>query len=68
MQIKRDDGTMLFTATCEMGSISSKHMGCVSNFRTELFSIRKENLEYVRSKNFGGGDSVLIAYGKCEKF
>ena len=65
LQIKRDDGTMLFTAKCEM---ESNHMGCVSNSRTDLFSIRKGNLEYVRSTNYGGGDSIYIAYGKCEKF
>ena len=67
LQIKRDDGTTLFAATCEWG-FGQYHMGCVSNNKTALFSIRVENLEYVRSRNYGGGDSILIAYGKCEKF
>ena len=67
LQIKRDDGTMYFTSTCEMVRYPES-MSCVSESRTNLFSIRKDNLEYVRSTNYGGGDSIYIAYGKCEKF
>ena len=67
LRIKRDDGTTLFAATCEL-SFGKVHMGCVSNNKADLFSIRVENLEYVRSSNYGGGDSIYIAYGKCEKF
>ena len=68
LQIKRDDGTMYFTSTCEVGGHNASRMSCVSESRTDLFSIRKDNLEYVRSTNYGGGDSIYIAYGKCEKF
>jgi len=68
LQIKQDDGTIYFDAKCEMGRGSKTQMGCISADNTELFSIRKDSLEYVRSRNFGGGDSIFIAYGKCEKF
>ena len=59
---------MYFTSTCEVGGHNASRMSCVSKSRTDLFSIRKDNLEYVRSTNYGGGDSIYIAYGKCEKF
>ena len=68
LQIKKDDGTIYFDAKCEMERYNKTRMGCISASRTELFSIRKDNLEYIRSRNFGSGDSIFIAYGKCEKF
>ena len=67
-QIKRDDGTVYFTSTCEAGGHNREKMSCVSSTMTDLFSIEKDSLEYVRSTNYGGGDSIYIAYGKCEKF
>ena len=33
-----------------------------------MFSIRKNNMNYTRSYIFGGGDSINVAYGICEKF
>ena len=58
-------GETIFSAKCEMNH-SKDHMTCVN--KTHLFSIRKNNLEYVRSLNFGGGDSIYIGFGRCEKF
>ena len=58
-------GETIFSAKCEMNH-SKDHMTCVN--KTHLFSIRKNNLEYVRSLNFGGGDSIFIGFGRCEKF
>ena len=57
-----------FSATCETAGISENRMTCISRTMTELISIKKDNLEYVRSENYGGGDSILVGYGKCEKF
>ena len=58
------NGETRFSAECKEGKYG--RMTCV--YETTLFSIDKENLEYVRSKNYGGGDTILIGYGKCEKF
>ena len=59
------NGKTIFSAKCEMNSFKD-HMTCIN--KTHLFSIRKNNLEYVRSLNHGGGDSIYIGFGRCEKF
>ena len=59
------NGETIFSAKCEMNSFKD-HMTCIN--KTHLFSIRKNNLEYVRSLNHGGGDSIYIGFGRCEKF
>ena len=58
------NGKTIFSAECKDKKYG--RMTCVND--TTLFAIDKENLEYVRSKNYGGGDTILIGYGKCEKF
>ena len=58
------NGKTHFSAECKKDLGDS--MICVS--RDILFKIDEKNLEYVRSINYGGGDSILIGYGRCEKF
>ena len=58
------DGETIFSATCKNNGLEV--MTCIDD--DKLFSISKSNLEYVRSTNMGGGDSIIIGYGKCEKF
>ena len=57
-------GKIHFSAECKKGY--TDQMICVS--KDNLFKIDKNNLEYVRSINHGGGDTILIGYGRCEKF
>tara|TARA_B100000579_G_C21998869_1_gene474262 strand:+ start:23 stop:451 length:429 start_codon:yes stop_codon:yes gene_type:complete len=68
LQIQRDDGTEYFASTCEGGGYAGEKMSCVGSSTTQLITIEKDSLKYVRSSNYGGGDSIFIAYGKCEKF
>ena len=58
------NGKTIFSAECKKGY--TDQMICVSEHN--LFKIDKNNLEYVRSINYGGGDTILIGYGRCEKF
>ena len=66
------DLNMGFEVSC-MNRISDKFsMTCASPYG-EIFTIEgnktsMDSFKYVRAATYGRGDSILVAYGNCEKF